>query len=155
MNQKDAFDLFFPLINFNGKEYQKCTLVYAEIAYKGQYIETWTADGLETTNYANEGDFIVQNIQTEAQEKYIVSPQMFNQRYNFFYFHNNGAICMPKGKVKAIIYNGEDCEFIAKWGRIMVLKTGDFIVTPLPSCDEVYRIAAKEFYESYDLVKTS
>jgi len=26
------------------------------------------------------------------------------------------------------------------------------IVTPLPNCKEVYRIAAKEFYESYILV---
>jgi hypothetical protein len=26
------------------------------------------------------------------------------------------------------------------------------IVTPLPGCKEVYRIAAKEFYESYILV---
>lgn len=151
MNQQQAFDLFYPLINSNGQEYYKYSLVYAELAHKGQYVETWTADGLETTNYANEGDFIVQNVQTEAQEKYIVTPEMFSKRYKFFYFHDKGAICIPKGKVKAIIYDGKDCEFVAKWGRNMVLKTGDFIVTPLPSCDEVYRIAAKEFFESYEI----
>jgi hypothetical protein len=73
MNQQQAFDLFSPLIEQRGKIYFKCSLVYVVCAKEGDYIETWTADGLETTNYANEGDFIVQNIQTEAQEKYIVT----------------------------------------------------------------------------------
>ncbi len=151
MNQKEAFELFFPLIQSYGKEYYKISLVYAEMALPGDYVETWTSDGLETTNYAKHGDFIVQNIQTEYQEKYIVSHEMFFKRYKFFYYHDKGAIYMPIGKVKAIIYNGQDCEFIAKWDRNMSLKTGDFIATPLPYMDEVYRIAAKEFFESYEL----
>ena len=101
MNQKEAFELFSPLIEQRGKIYFKCSLVYVVCAKEGDYIETWTADGLETTNYANEGDFIVQNIQTEAQEKYIVTPDMFFQRYKFFYWSEDGAIYMPTGKVKA------------------------------------------------------
>ena len=32
---------------------------YAYPATLNQYIETWTADGLETTNYAKEGDLIL------------------------------------------------------------------------------------------------
>ena len=66
MNQKEAFELFSPLIEQRGKIYFKCSLVYVVCAKEGDYIETWTADGLETTNYANEGDFIVQNIQTRT-----------------------------------------------------------------------------------------
>lgn len=151
MNQKEAFELFSPLIEQRGKIYFKCSLVYVVCAKEGDYIETWTADGLETTNYANEGDFIVQNIQTEAQEKYIVTPDMFFKRYKFFYWSGDGAIYMPTGKVKAVIYDGADCEFVAKWGRNMVLKTNDFIVAPLPESKEVYRIASKEFYETYEL----
>ncbi len=50
MNQKEAFELFYPLIEENGKIYFKCSLVYVVPAQKGDYVETWTADGLESTN---------------------------------------------------------------------------------------------------------
>lgn len=150
MNQQQAYDLFFPLIENSGYVFYKCSLVYAVRAEAGEYIETWTADGLETTNYANPGDFIVQNLQTESLEKYIVSEEMFFNRYKFFYWFQDGAVYMPTGRVKGVIYYGPDMEFVAKWGRNMVLKAGDFIVTPLPGEQEVYRIAAKEFYETYE-----
>jgi hypothetical protein len=150
MTQRDAYDLFFPLIENSGKTYFKVSLVYAELAIGGEFIETWTSDGLETTNYANSGDFIVQNLQTENLERYVVPPDMFMSRYKFFYWHDNGAICIPLGKVRAIQYIGEDTQFIAKWGRLMILKTGDFIVSPAPDFQEVYRIARKEFFETYE-----
>jgi kynurenine formamidase len=150
MNQQQAYDLFFPVIESGGNVFYKCSLVYAVKAQPGEFIETWTADGLETTNYANPGDFIVQNLQTEALEKYIVSEEMFFNRYKFFYWSQDGAVYMPKGKVKGVIYYGPDIEFVAKWGRNMALKSGDYIVTPLPDEKEVYRIAAKEFYETYE-----
>ncbi|MCK5476675.1 MAG: hypothetical protein KAI55_02035 [Candidatus Aenigmarchaeota archaeon] len=38
--------------------------------------------------------------------------------------------------------------FEASWGENMVAKIGDMIVTP-PNKDEVYRIAIKEFEETY------
>jgi hypothetical protein len=152
MKQQDAYEQFFPLIEFSGKIYRKSSLVYVVVANNKEFIETWTNDGLETTNYANPGDFIVQNLQTENLEKYVVPPEMFKSRYDFFYWCGSGVVCIPLGKVKAIQYDGEDIQFVAKWGRLMVLKAGDMIVTPLPHCKEVYRIAAKEFYESYTLV---
>jgi hypothetical protein len=86
------------------------------------------------------------------REEYIVSADMMLQRYNFVCALDAGGIYKPKGKVKASIYSGEEIKFVAKWGRMMTLKPGDMIVTPLPDCKEVYRIAAKEFYESYILV---
>lgn len=150
MTQENAFNLFHPLIEQTGRIYYKYSLVYAYLAYENEYVETWTADGLETTNYAVKGDFVVQNLQTEYQEKYIIKPDVFFERYKYFYWSGDGAIYMPTGKVKAIVYNGEDCEFIANWGRNMVLKTGDFIVSPLPKQNEVYRIACKEFFETYN-----
>ena len=150
MNQQQAYDLFFPVIESSGDVFYKCSLVYAVKAKTGEFVETWTADGLETTNYANPGDFIVQNLQTEALEKYIVSEEMFFNRYKFFYWSEDGAVYMPIGKVKGVIYYGPDMEFVAKWGRNMVLKAGDYIVTPLPDEKEVYRIAAKEFHETYE-----
>lgn len=150
MTQKEAYGYFFPEIDQRGKIYKKYSLIYAYLAEPNEYIETWTKDGLETTNYAKFGDFVVQNLQTEFQEKYIVSEKMFFERYKYFYNHDKGAIYMPTGKIKACIYHGEDLEFIANWGRLMALKTGDYIVSPYPGLNEVYRIARQEFMETYE-----
>jgi len=149
MTQQEAYGEFYPLLQSSGKIYNKSSLVYVYRAFVGEYIETWTADGLETTNYASDGDFVVQNIQTSYQEKYIVPEDMFFKRYKFFYYHEKGAIYMPIGSVLATKYHGEDLCFVAKWGRLMSLKTGDIIASPMPDCKEVYRIASQEFYESY------
>jgi hypothetical protein len=151
MTQKQAYEEFYPLIQDTGKIYYKCSLVYARLADNNEYIETWTADGLETTNYAKFGDFVLQNLQTYSQEEYIVSHSTFISRYAPFYFSGNGFICIPLGKIKAARYSGEEVMFLAAWGRYMVLKPGDLIVSPLPECKEVYRIAAQEFYETYEL----
>ena len=152
MRQEEAYSYFFPEIRDNGQEYFKTCLIYAYPAHLNEYIETWTADGLETTNYAKEGDFVVMNLYTSMKEEYIVCPDMMTARYDFIFSLSEGGIYKPTGKVKAAIYSGEEIQFIAKWGRNMTLKPGDMIVTPLPHCKEVYRIAAKEFYESYILV---
>jgi hypothetical protein len=153
MNQNQACDEFLPQIFNQGKIYLKYGLVFVYLATPGQYIETWTADGLETTNYANDGDFVVRNLQTEWQEEYIVCAEVLFKRYELFYFTDNGAVLIPKGKIQATIHHGEDLEFVAKWGRLMALKKGDFIVSPYPELNEVYRIARKEFFETYEEVQ--
>jgi hypothetical protein len=152
MTQEQAYNEFIPYINDTGKIYRKISPIYGRLAIENEYIETWTEDGLETTNYAKTGDYVVQNLYTSMREEYIVSADMMLQRYNFVCALDAGGIYKPKGKVKASIYSGEEIKFVAKWGRMMTLKPGDMIVTPLPDCKEVYRIAAKEFYESYILV---
>lgn len=151
MDQNIACEFFMPLINFLGKVYKKTSPVYAYIAKDGEYIETWTADGLETTNYAKKGDYVVSNINSEAKEKYIVTEEVFHQRYEKIHNCGEGFIMKPLGKVKGTIYHGSEMEFVAAWGRLMVIKPGDMIVTPLPDCNEVYRIARKEFNETYTL----
>jgi hypothetical protein len=151
ISQKEMFETYFPHIVDQGNEFYKCSLVLVRRAKDGEYIETWTADGLETTNYAKPGDFVVKNLQTEYMEEYIVTEKVFFQRYKFFYFSDSDhAVYMPTGKIKAVMYVGEDTSFIAAWGRQMMLKTGDFLVSPYPYLNEVYRIASKEFYESYE-----
>lgn len=150
ISQKEFFQTYFPYLMENGLNYFKYSLVLVRRAKPGEYIETWTADGLETTNYAAEGDFVLKNLQTEYQEEYIVTEDMFFKRYKFFYFSDQDhAVYIPTGKVKAVSYYGEETSFIAKWGRPMALKSGDFIVSPYPDLNEIYRIAAKEFYETY------
>ena len=152
MTQQQAYDEFIPYINDVGKIYRKISPVFARLAIEGEYIETWTDDGLETTNYAKTGDYVVMNLYTSMKEEYIVTADMMKARYEFVYELSEGGIYKPSGKVKADIYSGEEIQFIANWGRNMTLKPGDMIVTPLPNCKEVYRIAAKEFYESYILL---
>lgn len=149
MNQSEAFRTFSNDIIFYGELYVKYGLVLAVIAKGGEFIETWTADGLETTNTAKAGDYIVKNLQTEWQEIYIVPADVFNKRYVFFYSTENGSVYKPTGKVLATIYYGNDRHFIAPWGTPMQLRTGDFLVTSYPECNGIYRIAAKEFYETY------
>lgn len=149
MNQKEACDFFMPLIDFSGKVYVKTSPVYAYLAEVGEYIETWTEDGLETTNYAKEGDYVVQNLNTDSKEKYIVTYEVFHQRYEKIQDFEIGYIMSPKGSVKGCVYQGGELEFVAAWGRIMIIKPGDMIVTPLPNCNEVYRIARKEFDQTY------
>jgi len=107
----------------NGDNYSKFGLVLVRRAEPKEYIETWTADGLETTNYANDGDFVLRNLQTEYQEEYIVTEEMFFKRYKFFYYSDNDhAVYMPTGRVRAVTYYGEETSFIANWGRPMALK---------------------------------
>jgi hypothetical protein len=150
MSQKEFFEINFPHIFENGDNYSKFGLVLVRRAEPKEYIETWTADGLETTNYANDGDFVLRNLQTEYQEEYIVTEEMFFKRYKFFYYSDNDhAVYMPTGRVRAVTYYGEETSFIANWGRPMALKSGDYIVTPYPDLNEIYRIAAKEFHETY------
>lgn len=151
MNQKDAFEFFMPLIDFSGKVYKKISPVYAYLAEPNEYIETWTEDGLETTNYAKNGDYIVQNLNTDSKEKYIVTAEVFHSRYEKIHDCDKGFVMSPKGMVKGCIFHGPEMEFIAAWGRIMMIKPGDMIVTPLPFCNEVYRIARKEFDQTYIL----
>ena len=107
MTQQEAYNQFIPLINSTGKIHFKSSLVFARVAETNEYIETWTADGLETTNYAKFGDFVLQNLQTHYQEVYIVSNEMFRERYEFFYNTiidgKFGCVCIPKGKVKAAV----------------------------------------------------
>ena len=72
MTQDQAYGEFIPYINDVGKIYRKISPVFARLATEGEYIETWTDDGLETTNYAKEGDFVVMNLYTSMKEEYIV-----------------------------------------------------------------------------------
>jgi hypothetical protein len=151
ITQQEIFDIFSSYLIDGGRDFYKTGLVLVRRAKPGEYIETWTADGLETTNYAKPGDFVLKNLQTEYQEEYVVTEDMFFKRYKFFYFSDDDhAVYMPTGKIRAAIYYGEELSFIAKWGRPMVLKTGDYIVSPYPTLDEIYRIAGKEFYETYE-----
>ncbi len=156
MTQQEAVYKFMPLLNAFGHFFKKKTTVLARPAVAGERIDTITADGKETTNVAKEGDFVVQN-NTEAKEQYILSGEKMKSRYEILEAHKSGwVIYKATGLVRAIEFNSaildlpEQMEFEASWGENMVLKEGDLICAPLPTQNEIYRIARKEFNETYD-----
>lgn len=148
----------------NVQTYEKYKEVYARKAVSGEKIKTYTKDGLETENTAKEGDYIVKN-NTEAKEMYIVSQEKFNSRYEFKAdVDNKWKIYKPTGKIKAIKVNTKILKqlgikkekrnfyIMANWGEKMTVKINDYLVSPLDN-SEVYRIAEKEFFETYREMK--
>ena len=148
-----------PLIIEEGECYEKYRSIYARQTKAGEIISTITADGLETTNEAKKGDFIVRN-QTTAKESYILKPEKFKERY-VLAEEEEGAFkkYRPIGKILALEMTKKRMEqlnwkdeihFEAPWGSPMILKTTDYLACPL-DLSEVYRIARKEFFETYRL----
>jgi len=159
IKQKDFLDLILPLIKEKGKTYRKFKKTFARKAKEGEVITTVTSDGAETTNKAKEGDFIIKN-QTGAGEMYIISGKKFNQRYQFLATTKNEfSEYKPVGRILAVEMNEDDLnnlglpgefKFMATWGEGMVVKANDYLATPLDQ-GEIYRIARKEFFETYQL----
>ncbi|MCC6459397.1 MAG: hypothetical protein IT260_02930 [Saprospiraceae bacterium] len=155
--QAETLEKIRPILEQKGILYQKNKNVYARAAEARERIDSYTADGLETTNAAHAGDFIVRN-QTGAAEEYIVPAHKFNQRYVWLREHEEGwAEYQSLGQVIALELDDETLStlempdtfhFTAPWGEAMVAKTGDFLVGP-PALTEVYRIARQEFFETY------
>ncbi len=142
--------------------YEKYKIIYARKAIAGEEIKTYTSDGLETKNVAKEGDFVVKNT-TDAQEMYILTKEKFEKRYTFSKkLDDIWNIYQPIGKIKAVLVNsallkslkitGSEFYIITSWGEEMIVKKGDYLVSPM-EYNEVYRIASKEFFETYKLKK--
>lgn len=149
MTQKEAIEAFLPRIEADGVVYEKFTQVDARPATPGEVIVTHTSDGKETQNTAVAGDYVIRN-HTEAREEYIIPTAKFQVRYERLGAAGDGwDLYKAKGRCQGIAYAGPDTEFVASWGESMRLRNGDMICTPLPQKGEVYRIALKEFGETY------
>jgi hypothetical protein len=157
LSQEATQTLFLPIIKNEGKVYVKFKNIWAKKAKAGQIITTITKDGVETTNTAKKGDFIIKN-QTAAGEEYILGAAKFAQRYEHAGNKKAGyEEYKPIGKIVAIVLTesllkslnlATEFHFIANWGASMVAKKGDFLACPL-DYSEIYRIAEKEFFETY------
>lgn len=158
-NQKEMLELVAPQIKKKGVTYKKFKSVFARKASDGEAIATITNDGVETTNHAGKGDYIVKN-QTDAEEMYILPKKKFNDRYDYSKKSKNGfSEYLPKGKIVGLeltpaILKELDLpsafHFEAPWGASMIAKENDFLACP-PDFSEVYRIARKEFFETYEV----
>ena len=156
-SQKELVEIMKPVFESDGKVYKKVKKVFAKKATAGEAVQTITDDGLETTNTAKEGDFIIKN-QTEAGERYIVPGEKFDKLYDFSEEGPEGySVYSAKGKIIGVEVNDalieslnldEEFYFIAKWNEKMIVKKGDYLASPL-DYSEVYRIARKEFFETY------
>ncbi|MFT7603394.1 MAG: hypothetical protein ACI8VT_000961 [Saprospiraceae bacterium] len=157
--QQEIMETLIPVLKSEGLLYKKSKAVFARKAKPGERINSITSDGFETTNTAKEGGFVVKN-QTTAQELYIVGGDKFKERYEFLEETEDGfAIYKAKGKVIAIQITKNFLKemkfekkflFIAPWDEEVVVKKDDFLVCP-PDYSEIYRIARKEFFETYCL----
>ncbi len=159
MRQTEMLELVMPLLKSEGVQYKKFKHVFARKAKEGETIATVTNDGVETINQANKGDYIVKN-QTDAEEMYILSNKKFNDRYTFSKRSKNGfSEYSPKGKIIGLELTTDllkefnlpkEFHFEATWGAAMIAKESDFLACP-PDLSEVYRIARKEFFETYEV----
>jgi hypothetical protein len=159
ISQEEIKKRILPLMEKSGQRFRKKTNVFAKKAEGGEKIETITADGKETVNTADPGDYLVKN-QTGAEEMYIVSPEKFGERYVFLHQAEDGfAAYRATGEITALELTApvlQELElpapfhFEAPWGEKMIAREGDYLATP-PDQSEVYRIARREFLETYDL----
>nr|WP_307775197.1 hypothetical protein [uncultured Cetobacterium sp.] len=115
----------------------------------GENIKTYTKDGLETSNTVVEDSYIIKNM-TEAKEQYIIKKDKFEKRYKFVKSIDGvWGIYQPIGEIKVVkIKNKDEFYIVAPWGEKMIVKENDFLVSPL-DYSEIYRIANKEFFETY------
>ena len=144
-SQEEAMAVLLPAIEVAGADYEKWPEIEAAEAQGGEHIVTVTGDGRETDNTANPGDYIVTN-PTQAREQYIVSRDTFLARHEPV----DEGRWRPTGRIRALrVTADEPFSLQARWGSDMPVKPGDYVATPLPAKDEVYRVAAAEFAEVY------
>ncbi len=161
VTQKTLMELLLPLAETDGGHYRKYRNVNARSAIEGEKVISITADGEETVNFAKADDMVVKNL-TESEEKYIVGKEKFAKLYQEIEkVDDTWKLYRPQGEVRAIEITrditsdldvGEEFFVIAPWNAEQLAREGDMFVVPLPARDEIYRIARKEFDETYKLV---
>ncbi|WP_116367568.1 hypothetical protein [Parahaliea mediterranea] len=156
--QSQLLDSVLPRICSGGQRYRKYRQVKARPARPGEAVVTITADGEETRNRAGHDHLLVQNL-TQSGERYLMRRDTFAARYRQVAEAGDGwALYDALGEILALEIDrdvlallgvGECFHFIAPWGRAQVARAGDMLATPWPARDEVYRIARREFGETY------
>ncbi|GAB3274240.1 hypothetical protein [Parahaliea aestuarii] len=147
-----------PIIRSRGRRYRKFLQVRARPARPGEEVVTVTADGEETRNRAGEDHLLVQNL-TAAGERYLMRRQSFAARYRrvedagagwalYDAFGEILALEIDPG-LQALLGVGASFHIVAPWGRPQVARAGDMLAAPWPALDEIYRIARREFEETY------
>jgi hypothetical protein len=153
ISQSTLLKQVLPLLEEHARLCRKKSLVKARVAVTRERIETHTADGLETVNTAEAGDFVVTNL-TDAGESYVLSPETFSEKYmpvEKDLYRSTGVIWALQltPEVLAALGLPDEFHFTAPWDEPMIAKAGDILACP-ESKEEVYRIARQEFEETYE-----
>ncbi|WP_297334976.1 hypothetical protein [Algoriphagus sp.] len=157
ITQANMLEFFLPKVEKEGKRFKKNALIKAKLAPQGMEVVTETSDGIQTKNVAEEGDYIVEN-QTSTREIYLVRKKAFERKYEITQSLSQGwATYQLREFIWAIQISAQDIhhfgadgvlDFMAPWGELITAKPEDFLVLP-PEKNEIYRIAHKEFKETY------
>lgn len=151
-------DEVLPLIRDAARKYRKFRQVHARPAVPGEVVVSTTSSGEETRNTAKRDDVVVKNL-TGAGEMYLVEKDKFDARYRCVEeVADEWKLYDAVGEVLAIEISrdltamlgvGGEFSIMAPWGSEQIAREGDMFVAPLPALDEVYRVARKEFAETY------
>jgi len=162
ITQRDLIDLMMPMFRSTGKRFHKFKRIRARNAVVGERIDSLTSLGFETSNTAESGDYVVQN-QTDAMEQYLVSKQVFERKYALQTEEDGGWAVYQSSSSSTVLsltvdanvltlLGKSDAFFIeAPWGGMQKCMKDDVLVALSEPSDEVYRIAQKEFSETYQL----
>lgn len=143
MSQKEA-KTYYDNLDSEENTYQKKKLTFdVKIAEKPEKVIT-TIDGKkETGNTAKKNDYILTGTKGE---KYVLTPEKFNQRY--IMNAKTGKAETKQVKTKAKIAK-ENVRFMASWGEEMIAEPGDALVN---NNGEIYRIEKGAFANTYEKV---
>lgn len=125
------------------KRYKKFGTVHARPAVNGERIVTILDGVKETENTAKHGDIVVTG---PKGEEYIIGKDKFKSRYKSTAKHGEYE---PIGEGFATRYTGEEFRFPAPWGEEMLIQPGDYLYTPAIGSDDIYRIEAEVFKQTY------
>lgn len=147
-----------PKIKSQGLLYSKFGKVQARKVTKVETIVTITSSGVETTNVANKGDYILTNSTTKTKEQYVIPKEKFKTLYKKIKpLTKDTALYQPKGQILALQITAAILKafqwpkkfyIMARWKEKQVVHVGDYLACPL-SGDEIYRIGADEFLKTY------
>jgi hypothetical protein len=160
VSQSEMLRIFAPLLLEFGQKAQKKTRIWARPALEGERVATITSDGPETENTALPGDVVVRN-QSGAQETYVLPKNIFEKKYHptgqkdaeWEEFAPQSTVCVLELRPEILQRVGFPPAFqlMARWQEPMQVRQSDYLATPEDG-SEIYRIARKEFEETYQLL---
>ncbi|CAE7030777.1 unnamed protein product [Symbiodinium natans] len=167
LSQQETLEMIRPLLEKEGKEYEKYQRALIRKAAPGEIVVTVVGGKEETRNTAQEGDMVV-HAMTHDGEEYILKESQF--RKNYFadrpedlpqdhelkdkgfklYMPNRRCTAIEVSEALATRFGGS---FMAAWGQEMVVSAGDFLASGNKSADgtiqEIIRIEQGAFIQTY------
>ena len=158
ISQVELCEKLLPLMQGSDCVFRKKAPIMARPAETGELVETITSDGKETEQTAKPGQFVAEN-QTDSLERYLISTETLQARYEPGEKRDDiWQEYLPTARVRAILVDANlarrlnrstPFEVMADWGSPQRVEAGDMLVSPLPELREIYRIAKKEFGQTY------